>query len=195
MYGIYSHNTERFIAIHNDLWITMATAKLLSSKLTICVCIFNDPRMTNENCLQWSLVDPGIAIGKQDSQYPRLTRPVEILFAGDPIDVNLEVLRRHQKFCITALKVIRAAWMTDAGMNTGDRKYLQSLVGSTYFDTDYDDSGIQGGLRFNVEKIIYLNKSEDEVMQSIDEMFNNPNSIFPTRLKLYKKVFYDFLQN
>jgi hypothetical protein len=193
MYAIYLNDLERFIAIEQDLWIAHASAKLLSSKLSICICdIGNESSITNYNCWQWTLSTPDLPAS---TQYPKLVVPKDskLEFVGDPINTDMEMLKLHQQFCLLVLKIVLAAKMTDAELNAGDRKYFQLLLEIDSLSTTPDDSGIPGGFLHNIEKILYLNSSTTDIMANIELMFNNSESIFPRNLAQYKSLFYKYL--
>ena len=192
MYAIYLNDIERFIALEKDLWIAHKSSKLLSSKLSICICDIGDAVLTNDNCFQWTLSTPELP---SSTQYPKLVMPsnAKLEFVGDPIGTNMEVFKSHQQFCLLVLKIVMAAKMTDAILNTGDRKYFQSLLSFDDVESTSDDSGISEGFLYSIERILYLQTTEADVLFCIDEMFNNPSSIFPRNLAQYKSVFYKYL--
>lgn len=192
MYAIYLNDVERFLVLEKDLWISLSASKLLSSKLSICVCDVGNTDLTNDNCFQWTLSTPELP---ESGQYPRLVLPVnaKLEFVGDPISINMDIFKSHQKFCLLVLKIISAAKMTDAILNTADRKYFLSLLEFNEVGSTSDDSGIPNGFLHSIEKILYLGTSEQEVLNQIDVMFNNPDSIFPRNLAQYKLVFYKYL--
>jgi hypothetical protein len=128
-------------------------------------------------------------------QYPKLVMPAnaKLEFVGDPIGTNMEIFKSHQKFCLLVLKIVKAAKMTDAILNTGDRKYFQSLLSFNDVESTSDDSGIPDGFLYSVERILYLQTTEKDVLIQIENMFNNSSSIFPRNLAQYKSVFYKYL--
>jgi hypothetical protein len=192
MYAIYLNDIERFIVLEKDLWIAMSASKLLSSKLSICVCDIGNTDLTNDNCFQWTLSTPELP---ESGQYPRLVLPAnaKLEFVGDPISTNMYTFRSHQRFCLLVLKILTAAKMTDAVLNTADRKYFMSLLEFNEVGATSDDSGIPDGFLHSIEKILYLETSEQGVLNQIDAMFNNSASIFPRILTQYKLVFNKYL--
>ena len=193
MYAIYLNDIERFIALEKDLWIAHLSAKLLSSKLSICICnIGNESAITNSNCLQWTMSTPDLPAS---TQYPKLiiSKDSKLEFVGDPINTDIEILKSHQKFCLLVLKIVMAAKMTDILLNHADRKYFQSLLSSTEVASSPDDSGIPNGFLHNIEKILYLQTSEENVLSCISAMFNDSTNILPRNLAQYKFLFYKYL--
>ena len=192
MYAIYLNDIERFIALEKDLWIAMTASKLLSSKLSICVCDIGDTVMFNDNCFQWTLSTPELPLS---TQYPRLFIPKDskLEFVGNPINTDIKIFETHRQFCLLVLRIVFAAKMTDAILNAGDRKYFQSLLNFNSVDSTNDDSGIPDGFIFSIERILYLQITEVDVMRHIEDMFNDSSSIFPRNLAQYKSVFYKYL--
>jgi hypothetical protein len=129
------------------------------------------------------------------TQYPKLiiSKDSKLEFVGDPINTDMEVLKRHQKFCLLVLKIVMAAKMTDILLNHSDRKYFQSLLSSSEVVSSPDDSGIPGGFLHNIEKILYLQTSEKDIFSCISAMFNDTSNILPRNLAQYKFLFYKYL--
>jgi hypothetical protein len=193
MYAIYLNDIERFIAVEKDLWIAHTASKLLSSKLSICICnIENTSAVTNYNCLQWTMSSLNLP---SSSQYPKLiiSKDSKLEFVGDPINIDMEVLKSHQQFCLLVLKIVLAAKMTDIELNSGDRKYFQSLLKNDGLLATSDESGIPGGFLHTIERILYLSSNVTTVMSNIEFMFNNSQSVFPRNLSQYKSLFYEYL--
>lgn len=193
MYAIYLNDMERFVAIESDLWIVLLASKLLSSKLSICVCdIGETDAIDNFNCFQWKLATPELPAS---TQYPKLIKVENprLVYSGNPINFDIEIFLKHQSFCLTVLKVLKAAKLTDAVLNFADRKYFQTLLGVDDVNSTADDSGVPEGFLLSVERILYLSTSEEEINQSLDLMFNDKESIFPRNLQMYKETFYKFL--
>lgn len=190
MYAIYLNDIERFIAIEQDLWLAHSASKLLSSKLSICICDIGDTDLVNNyNCFQWKLATPDLPAS---TQYPKLVlgQSENLVFADNPIGIDMDVLTKHQSFCLTVLKIVKAAKNTDALLNSADRKYFQTLLGVEDISSTADDSGIPEGFLLAVERILYLSHTENEINLALEQMFSNPYSIFPRNLEIYKNTFY-----
>lgn len=192
MYAIYLNDSERIIALEKDLWVALESAKLLSSKLSLCICDIGNTKLTNNTCIRWTILAPELPTS---IQYPRLVpiQKLKLKNIGYPIGVNIDSLKKDQQFCLLILKIVLSAKMTDAELNAGDRKYFQSLLEIDDLSTSSDDSGIPGGFLHTVEKILYLNSNTTDVMSQIELMFNNSESIFPRNLAQYKSTFYKYL--
>lgn len=191
MFGMYLNDIERFICIHDNLWITLESSKLLSSKLSISICQIYNKEINNSNCLEWTILTPELPVS---SQYPKLIFPEKFEFklVGFPINVNILNLKKHQRYCLTTLKILQAAKITDAMLNSADRSFFQSLLEIDNLLSAPDDSGIPKGFLFNVYKILYLGTSEKDILTKIDSLFNLQDSEFPRTLQLYKSTFYKF---
>lgn len=195
MYAIYLNDNERFIAIEKDLWIALSASKLLSSKLSLCICDIGDQsNIDNNNCFQWTLSTPELPLS---IQYPRLVLPAGALVEnkGYPINIDLDLLKKHQEFCLFVLKSVYAAKMTDALLNTSDRSYFKFLLGITDINSLPDDSGVENGFIPSVERILYLSQTQEQALDSFNRIFSNTESTFPRNLLQYKNTFYKYLND
>lgn len=191
MYGLYANNLERFILTDKDLWPLMHSARLLSSKISTSVIHFNVDGIDNNNCIQWTLTDASVA--RQDHQVPKLylsNSPLEhhtVILDGP----DLETLKEEQKFFLFVLSAIKAAWLTDALLNSSGQKYFLKLLDS---DEDVssviDDTDISGGFLFAIDKALYTATSVNFAMLSIHNIFNHPLCKRPSTLALYKTTFF-----
>ena len=192
MYAIYLNDSERIIALEKDLWVALESAKLLSSKLSLCICDIGNTKLTNDTCIHWTILAPELPTS---IQYPRLVpiRNLKLKNVGFPVGADIDTFVEDQQFCLLVLKIVLSAKMTDAELNSGDRKYFQSLVDTTDVSTSSDDSGIPGGFMHTIEKILYLNSDIHNVLFRIELMFDDSESIFPRNLAQYKSTFYKYL--
>jgi hypothetical protein len=193
MYVLYLNDYERIIAIDDNLWIIHPLAKLLSSKLSLCICeIPNSSKLNNSSCLKWTIETPELPLS---IQYPKLLiSNNHVLVEKDyPQGIDLEILLSHQQYVLKSLKVLSAAKITDAILNTGDRLYFQKLLDFDYTGATPDESGIEQGFLKSIEKIIYLSKDVSEIEKQIRNLFTLENSIFPRNLSLYNKTFLKYL--
>jgi len=195
MYAIYLNDIERFIALEKDLWIAHLAAKLLSSKLSICICDIGDQLgIDNDNCFLWSMSTPELPLS---TQYPRLILPSNpvVEYKGSPINVDLSMLKRHQSFCLFVLRSVYALKMTDALLNTSDRSYFKFLLEISDINSLPDDSGADKGFVPSIERILYLARDKEQALAEFNKVFANPESIFPRNLLQYKTTFYRYLND
>lgn len=191
MYGLYANNLERFILTDKDLWPLMHSARLLSSKLSTSVIYFDLDNIDNKNCIQWTLTD--VSLARQDHQVPKLYLANSSLEHHSVIldKTDLETLKEEQKFFLFVLSVIKAAWLTDALLNSSGQKYFLKLLDSEDdVSAVVDDTDIPGGFLFAIDKALYTSQSIDSAMLALYNIFNHPLCKRPSVLALYKTLFF-----
>lgn len=193
MYAIYLNDYERIIAVENNLWIAHPAAKLLSSKLSLCICEMPDNIIINNTtCLKWKISTPELPLS---IQYPKLIIPesFQIIEVGYPDGVDPKTLTDCQEFVLKVLKILSSSKTTDAMLNTGDRQYFQDLLDFDFLSSASDESGIEQGFLKSIEKILYLSNTVEEIDIKINQLFESEKSKFPRNTVLYKKTFLHYL--
>lgn len=195
MHGLYSINLERFILLDQDRWALLHTGKMLSSKMQLCLCQFdNDIAITNNDCINWTTT--GTAVIPQDQQILKFSHIGNSLkYIGPPNDVDLDLLTQHIDYVKFVLKVIKAAWLTEAIRGIGDQTYFLSLVEENTLVSFKDETWADGGFLFAIDKILYLSKNKEEALPKIKKIFENPDTAMPTVLAGYKATFFEGLRN
>ncbi|MFZ3230198.1 MAG: hypothetical protein WA160_08335 [Pseudobdellovibrio sp.] len=118
-YALYSQSIDRFFILDSlDLWTIHHTAKILSSKLSLVLCIFSSekPPFTIENCLLWTLKNKAAVLPQHQSPVIyQIQNNDELLMAGIPIDFaeNIKQLVQEQEFALFVLTVLYAARITE----------------------------------------------------------------------------------
>lgn len=191
MYAIYFNDIERFIFVEDDIWLILHGCRLLSSKFSIFICNTKDNTfLTNENCHLYNLSTTELP---SFSQYPRLIEHnLKFEFVGLHAQITQDTIEEHRKFCQFVLKVLKAAWLTDAVLNVCDSKFFQTLLEIDNINSDHDLSGILKGFIKSIERILYLGNSEEEILEKIKNLFNNSESYLPSVSAQYKKIFYSY---
>lgn len=194
-YAIYLNSAERFILILEDLWLALQAARILSSKMSLCVCdISNFQPVKDDECLEWGLLDASES--KQNQQHPSLSIIKKgILKKGKQVDINSEILDRDKDFASFVVKIIKSSFIVDSLYNNVNQKFYLDLLDERDLQSVADDSGVKGGFVRYINKILYLSNSKEEIKTKLDEMFDNDKSSRPTNLKMYKAAFYKFLSN
>lgn len=195
MHGLYSINLERFILLDPDRWTLLHAGKLLSSKMQLCLCEFDDNvAITNDDCLNWTAT--GSAFIPQDQQILKFSNIGNSLkFFGPPVDVDMDLLMQHLDYVKFVLKVVKAAWLTEAIKGIGDQTYFLSLVGENNLVSFKDETWADGGFLFAIDKILYLSKSKEEAITKIKKIFENPDTAMPTVLAGYKSEFFNLYKH
>jgi hypothetical protein len=191
-YGLYCNSSERFMAVDNDLWVLHHAAKILSSKISSCVCVIDNADINNNNCYQWGLKDNRVS--KQDQQIP-LVVPVAdaVEFKGSPDDITTEDLTKDLAFVNFILQATYAMKVVDAIYNVADQKFFIKYFPKTELTAVDDDSGVANGFVRSVERILYLASNKESALKGLEELFNDPRSTRPTVLAEHKAMFYYFL--
>lgn len=192
MFYIYSNPQSRFLAVTQDLWITMTLTKLLSSKMSLNVC--RPPKgfklLSNEECVFWGIVD--LKEVKQEHQLPVLIDINSgIEYKGILLDLPENLLIEYQNFILKCYNILYAAWLTDTYLNSSNNKFFEPFFDiATSPEMVYDDSGVPNGFLNTVYQIIYFSTSIEEVEEKINIMFHDKKTSRPWTLELYKKTFH-----
>lgn len=194
-YAIYLNSAERFILILEDLWLALQASRVLSSKMSLCVCdISNFETVPTNECLDWGLIDASES--KQNQQHPSLSIIKKgISKKGPQLDIDKERIKKDRDFCNFVVKITKSSFIVDSLYNNVNQKFYLDLLDERDLQSVADDSGVKGGFIRNINKILYLSNSEEEIKFKLDEMFGNDKSSRPTNLKMYKTAFYKFLSN
>ena len=191
-YGLYCNSTERFVLLDNDLWTLHHAAKLLSSKISACVCVIEHSEITKDNCHLWGLVDHKVA--KQDQQIPLVIAVgSNVEYKGLPDDVTEEDLNKDLEFMRFMLTATYSLKIVDAIFNVADQKFFIKYFPKTELTAVDDDSGVANGFVRSIERILYLASNKESALKGFEELFNDPRSARPTILTEHKTTFYRLL--
>jgi len=191
-YGLYCNSTERFMLLGNDLWTMHHAAKLLSSKLSACVCVIEHADITEENCHLWGLVDHKVS--KQDQQIPLvISVGSNVEYKGLPDDISEDDLNKDLDFVKFMLSATYALKIVDAIFNVADQKFFIKYFPKTELIAVDDDSGVANGFVRSIERILYLASNKESAIKGFEDLFTDPRSARPTILAEHKETFYRFL--
>jgi len=193
-FGLYSNSLERFLNVSCDLWITMHCARLLSSKMSICVCPIDDDNINEKNCYKYGLKEPSDA--KQNVQMSQLvSKTYGEEYKGDPLDISINTLSKHRSYIRFVFKIVKASWLTDAQLNDSNHIDFLDLEADSCFSLEQDSIGFVGGFRKNIDHILYFSLDEEEVRSKINSFFDYQKSTRPTMLKKYETIFREYMKN
>lgn len=197
-YGIYSTGIDRFILIDRfDLWITLTTAKLLSSKIPTIVFCINDnvPNFPASDTLFLTIANK--SVHQSESQTPSLTRiggETSIVDAGAPIDYSsdeqIEMLAKLQRYAEFVQKTLYAIKLADAICNVDDHQFFGSLLNPNVTNSlvaRADHTVTDLGLLRSVERILYLSTNIEEAVRDIDLLWQGLRG----RNEGFKSIFHD----
>ena len=192
VYGLYCNSSERFMLIDNDLWTLHHAAKILSSKMSTCVCAISNMEINSDNCHLWGLIDHRVT--KQDQQVPLIISVDDAVeYKGLPDDIDENDLKKDLEFLRFALDAVYAMKIVDANFNVAEQKFFIRFFPKTELTAVDDDSGIANGFVRSVERILYLAGSRASALKGFDELFDDSKSSRPTILLDHKKTFYKLL--
>lgn len=196
VYGVYLSSLDRFLFLDRlDLNATLHAAKLLSGKMSLTTYVLpqkND--MTSEDSLSWVLrAKNKIRLSEIDK--PRLLLIEdgdEIRKIGEPKDIEMDTVLRHREYALFVLRVTYAMRLTDALCNSTEHPFYMKFFPDIASNLGYqsDDSHWPNGFIFNIEKILYLSNSVDEVLQKFSKLL--PLSSY-VKKNPFALTFYDLL--
>lgn len=135
-YGIYAPPIDRFLHVSDqDLWMTLQTAALLSSKIQTSVYVLpSHTEITNENCLYWGLYEKNNAVlSSKQGPSVKLLHPSNRLipyedfpkdFTEDPTLLNK--LKKYVDYIYPRVCAINLS-LVYADMHESNTPILQSL--------------------------------------------------------------------
>jgi len=209
--GIYCPVFDRWLLIdHNDFWVTLDTAKVLSSKISSTVYILPDVmHLDNSNCLNWGLFNKTSQRRENSSDLVRGQIPLLRKFNGDfmqfvdpgyPEDFKtpegIEILHRLKNFAEVTHRYMYAAKLTQAIQSAYDMKsFGQELVDpgilngleSFHGPTEYNQSFIK-----TIKNFFYHANSVEEAESKIRDFVYLDNNHPAYRMRL--KLFYEILE-
>lgn len=191
-YGIFSNSVERYLLFDTECWLTLHTAKVLSSKFSIMVHeIDQEVFLENALSLQYTLSNsPQI---KQDSQSPFLIKVPNLINYIDskPNDIDYQTIFNHKKLCDYTHNVLYAAWRTDAFLNKTNNRYFLQISNFTNLSSNSDESTLDSGFLNLIDNILYYSLSIEEIKNKLTNLFIS--SVRNNSIKTYKELFYNEL--
>ena len=205
--GIYCQTIDRWILVDNyDFWITLQTAKLLSSKIATTVYVLpnNINGMDDTNCLNYMIFNKTAKkIGKGAelirNQIPMLKQiidPNQISFVGIPEDFKnqqgIDTLTTLKEFVDYLNKCTYAIEMCMNVTNYLDNKIFSEnyipkellIDVSSYADT----STHQEGLFRLIRKALYMSNDIIHARESVNEVWRKN-----IRVKWMRNIFYKII--
>jgi hypothetical protein len=197
-YGIYSTGIDRFILIDKfDLWITLTTAKLLSSKIpTTVFCLKDDvPQYPAGDTLFLTIANK--SVHQSESQTPTLSRlggTTSVIDAGPPIDYvsneQIEMLARLQRYAEFVQKTLYAVKIANAICNPDDHQFFASLLNPTVSDSlvaRADHTVTASGILQSIQHILYLSMDIKQATREIDLLWQETRG----RNESFRTIFYN----
>lgn len=185
--GIYCHTFDRWLLVDNDdFWITIETAKVMSSKIASMVYVLpnNISKMDNTNCLEFMLFDKtrqkkgGVAdlISGQTPMLRVIDNPLQVHYQGIPEDFKFglaaEMLAAIKEYADYVQKVMYAGKLCNVVANFHDnRTFAQEFFPSewlTCVSSHTDRSTYTGGIVQEIKRILYFSQTLEEAKAKIN---------------------------
>lgn len=204
--AIYSPGLDRFLLLDNfDLWITLETARILSSKLPTQVFLLGKDvlQFDNRDCLEYAVFNKAdmavndSMVGRQFSGISPLLDKNAVYKAGWPIDyvstekrIQLTNLRNYSFFCLRAVYAVKIA---DALRNDLPLAEILESVGcddlAEHLSLPKDYSTSSRGLKKSIMRILYLSQHEDQALTEIETLWMHEGKNLPN----YRDTFHYIL--
>lgn len=206
--AIYCQQIDRYILIDDyDLWITMKTAQVLSSKLATTVYQLpeNIEDMNNSNCMDYSIFNKTLFKRKNvadliQNQTPTLKKlkSENIFKVGVPEDYKNEEgllqLKKLKNYVDFTNKVIYATEFSNA-KNWVDNKVIANMFYPQEWNdiiSSYEDKTASGRSVFNeINTILYFSNTVEEARNKISAAFENAfdnNTVSFERVTVFYKI-------
>lgn len=181
-YGIYAPGLDRFLLIDsNDMWVTLQTAELISSKIPTVAYILNDlaQGITDENCINYSILnktnqricDISITVAQQLPKLILLEDDGLIESAGLPEDFTsnekkaaLENLQAYTRYVHRLSYIINL--QEAIGNHFDKRTFSEKYLPLEWRENLYlagDRANKETGIFKKLRQVIYLSPSIDDL--------------------------------
>jgi hypothetical protein len=198
-YGVYSTGLDRFFLIDSyDLWTTLETANLLSSKIPNIVYLmpYEHEEIDNTNCFNFGITDHSTQkMGNTSLLFTTQTPVVRTLFGKGAIkwhDMLPEVLDPYMLFELKkyanfvhlhsyAIRLTETILKYEETENFS-KSYIDT---SAKFKTTHERSGLEKGIYFRLRQILYLSSSVEEAEKLINSVWETYSSNIPYAREKY----------
>lgn len=205
-YGIYSTGLDRFLLIDDlDVWITLETANLLSSKIPNIVYMmpYEAEEIDNINCIEYGIKDKstqkmgntllmfttqtpvlrtlsGSGVITKFDEYPSLIDNDMLFTLKDYIDYVHKI-----SFAVKFTETITKYEETDQF----SKIYIDNET-SNMFDHTVERSGLKDSIYYSIRKALYLSNSIQEAEIEIERIWLNHSS----DISFIRDIFYKIIE-
>jgi hypothetical protein len=184
--GIYCYGLNRFVLIDtDDIWITLKTAQILSSKIVASACVLplgSSDIINNENCLLHTIISEEPENSKGVSQIPLLriyNQLANIKSVGLPEEATddriMTAITELQEFGRYTNRVIYFLKFYEAMYNTESHGTILNELGNSRWTNELvcpmDLTRDQVSLNQQVQRILYLSNDLSDVRLQLTNMF------------------------
>lgn len=187
--AIYAPGIDRFLLTDNfDLWLTMETARILSSKVPTQVFLLGKdvPEFDNTNCLETTIIDKrkyiingsNILTARQVPSLHALLEPDSVANVGIPRDyqtgTHKEMLDNLRSYSLFVLRNIHAITIADSIKNITPfeemvKDYLPDHIPE--IEIPQDQSLSTKGIKKEIKSILYTSLSVKEALERIEDVW------------------------
>jgi hypothetical protein len=188
-FGIFSFGLDRFILIDStDVWTTLQTAQLLSSKLPTIVFTLPSDEVNNQNCLYFTLLNKkgkasGISSLSTGNQHPHvrwLSADEKLSYTGIPEDfksddkrIVLDTLKEFVNYVHNVSYAINITELTLSHFN-GHSSFVHKFTNPEWYQDmsmKVDRSESKNGVFFELRQALYLSSTIEEAEQKIVDIW------------------------
>ena len=178
--GIYCQVFDRWLLVDSkDFWITLETARVLSSKIATTVYVFPENELNNDNCLEYMLLNKttekrGAVADLISSQLPTLKffgENAEIRNMGYPVDYEFDDLKKLQDYAKFVQRYVYAIEVSNAIANHHDNmSFANKYFPKNWIDDLYtysDRTEFADGIFNELKRILYMSENVEEAKRKM----------------------------
>jgi hypothetical protein len=204
-YGIYSTGLDRFLLIDDlDVWITLETANLISSKVPNVVYLmpYEEQTIDNLNCINYGIRDKrSQKMGNTPLIFTTQTPVLRTLsgenvlktFDNSPDILDSEMFDELKKYIDFVHQYSYAIKFTEIftkyeETDSFSKQYLDNSTSASFKHT-VERSGLTDSIYFHIRNALYISNSIEEAENKIDSLWKQHSYDIP----FVKDVFYKIL--
>jgi hypothetical protein len=191
-YGIFSPGVDRFLLVdYEDIWATLQTAEILSSKLPTMVFILSpvSKDINNNNCLDYTIFNKSkirvsnspMVVSRQHPDVKFLTAEDLVTYAGVSEDYNtpdgLLMLQRLKDYTNFVHDMVCALNITEVIYNSREVANFSSSYLKKSWDNQFtsiaDRSSLENGIFAELRHILYMSSTIEEAEARIIDVWKN----------------------
>ena len=191
-YGIFAPGVDRFLLVdYEDIWLTLQTAEILSSKLPTVVFILSpgSSLVTNDNCMDYTVFNKTkvrvnnspMVVSRQHPSVHFLGENDFVTYAGVSEDYNnpdgSAILSRLKDYINFVHDMVYALNVTEILYNSREvsnfaNSYLKKSW-SNNFLTIADRSSLENGIFGELRHILYMSDTVEQAEERIIDVWKN----------------------
>jgi hypothetical protein len=204
--GMYCQIFDRWLIIDPyDHWITLETARLLSSKVTSIIYILPSDAdyITNNNCLEYSLLHKTKQVKGIHPDLYRGQLPILKVIDGKNQVVHkglheeyksgepLEYLKNLKKYADFVQHFVYALKLLESQNYDDNRTFAESIISPDWLkpvSSRVDRSDVEIGVIKTIRQILYFSTTPEEARTSIDNLWKQEYANVPLMADYFHKL-------